>query len=214
MCTAPRTRFATRWPKPMMIAAVSAAIFRQRCRTSAADFMLRVALAVGLAGLTLPVSGGAPPTLTAELARCGALLAGEERLACYDALKCGALTDDNERLACYDALAKAKSARPPTAPIATAGSDSARGDAGFGAVQLKKPPKPQGPEQIKATVTKVSAERQGTVSVLLDNGQTWTLHESEPRLTSGDLVTIRRASLGSFLLITSTRHSYRVQRTQ
>jgi hypothetical protein len=184
------------------------------CRTSAGDFMLRVALAVGLAGLALPVSGGAPPTLSAELARCATLPVGEERLACYDAVTCAALTDDNERLACYDALTKAKSARPPTAPVATAGSDPARGDAGFGAVQLKKPTKPQGPEQIKATVTRVSAERQGTVSVLLDNGQTWTLHESEPRLTSGDLVTIRRASLGSFLMITPTRHSYRVQRTQ
>lgn len=174
----------------------------------------RVILAVGLAGLTLPVSADAPPTLSAELARCAALAEAPERLACYDALTCAARSDDNERLTCYDILARTRSARPPTGPVATTRSDSGTDDAGFGAVQLKKPPKPHGPDQIKATVTKVSGQRSGTVSVSLDNGQTWTLQESDPRVASGDLVTIRRASLGSFLMVTPTRHTYRVQRTQ
>jgi hypothetical protein len=47
---------------------------------------------------------------------------------------------------------------------------------------------------------------------VLDNGQTWTFVEQEPRLRPGDPVTIKRASLSSFLMTTPSRHSYRVQR--
>ncbi len=57
-------------------------------------------------------------------------------------------------------------------------------------------------------------DRLGTVSVSLDNGQTWTFHDFDPRLKSGDPVTIRRASFGSFLMTTPGRHTYRALRTQ
>ena len=39
-------------------------------------------------------------------------------------------------------------------------------------------------------------------------------HDPEPRIKSGDEVTIRRASLGSYLMTIPGRHTYRVQRTQ
>ena len=62
-------------------------------------------------------------------------------------------------------------------------------------------------------VAEVNVDRQGTVTVSLDNGQTWTYHDPEARLKSGDEVTIRHASLGSYLMTTPGRHTYRVRRT-
>ena len=64
------------------------------------------------------------------------------------------------------------------------------------------------------TVAQVSADRSGTVSVALDNGQTWTFKDEDMRLKSGDRVTIRRAAFGSFLMTTPARQTHRVQRTQ
>ncbi len=196
----------------------------------ARDCARRVVLAAAVAGVALPVAVHAAPTVSEELARCALLAAAEERLACYDALNCAAVTNAEERLACYDALAKTHSARPPAtpavpaapvpaapvtaAPVSAVTSDGATGAASFGAVERKSPPKPQGPDRIQATVSEVSVDRLGTVSVSLDNGQVWTFHDPDARLKSGDLVTIRRAAFGSFLMTTPARHSYRVQRAQ
>lgn len=171
---------------------------------------LRVVLAMAVAGL-LPAAGAAPPTASAEMTRCAAITAADERLACYDALICAAIAAADERLACYDALAKGKSSG---AQAASAEARSESADAGFGTVRRKLPAKPQGPEMIKAVVAKVSVDRLGTVSVSLDNGQSWTFHDPDALLRSGDAVTIRRAALGSFLMTTPARHTYRVQRTQ
>jgi hypothetical protein len=171
---------------------------------------LRVVLPMAVAGL-LPAAGAAPPTVSAEMTRCAAITAADERLACYDALICAAIAAADERLACYDALAKGKSS---AARAASADARSESADASFGAVRRKLPPKPQGPEMITAVVAKVSMDRLGTVSVSLDNGQSWTFHDPDALLSSGDAVTIRRAALGSFLMTTPSRHTYRVQRTQ
>lgn len=172
---------------------------------------LRVVLPMAVAGL-LPAAGAAPPTASAEMTRCAAITAADERLACYDALICAAIAAADERLACYDALAKGKSSG---ARAASADARSESADASFGTVRRKLPAKPpQGPEMIKAVVAKVSVDRLGTVSVSLDNGQSWTFHDPDALLRSGDAVTIRRAALGSFLMTTPARHTYRVQRTQ
>jgi hypothetical protein len=176
---------------------------------------IRVVLRMGLLGLTLAVARAAAPTASAaELARCAAITAADERLACYDALVCAGIAAADERLACYDALAKPKT-RPQAAP-----ADAARPEGGgnevknFGVVRRRLPPKPEGPELIRVLVTKVSVDRLGNVDVSLENGQSWTFNDPDVLLRSGDAVTIRRAALGSFLMTTPRRHTYRVQRTQ
>ena len=173
---------------------------------------LRVLLPMAVAGL-LPAAGAAPPTVSAEMTRCAAITTADERLACYDALICAAIAAADERLACYDALAKGKSSGAQAAS-----ADAARSEipgAGFGTVRRKLPAKPpQGPDMIKAVVAKVSVDRLGSVYVSLDNGQSWTFHDPDALLNSGDAVTIRRAALGSYLMTTPSRHTYRVQRTQ
>jgi hypothetical protein len=62
-------------------------------------------------------------------------------------------------------------------------------------------------------VTQVIEDGLGHATLVLDNGQTWTIMDAAARLAVGDLVSIRRAALGSFLMMTPAKHSYRVRRT-
>jgi len=79
--------------------------------------------------------------------------------------------------------------------------------------QLKATPAAKGPEQIKSVVSRMTQDRLNNVDLLLDNGQTWRLIEPDPRVRPGDAVTIKRAALGSYLLLTPSRRSYRIERT-
>jgi hypothetical protein len=71
-----------------------------------------------------------------------------------------------------------------------------------------------GPSQIEARVSRVQADSQGNVTLTLDNGQVWSAQQGDQWLQPGDKVTIRQAALGSYLLTTPSRHSYRVRRLQ
>ena len=149
-------------------------------------------LAVGVPGLGC----AAPPGSADDMARCAAITAADERLACYDA------------------RAKPKSPEPQGAPAVAARPARKPDDAAsFGVVRRTLVSEP-GPKQIGAVVTGLSVDRQGSVLVSLDNGQSWTVKDADARLSAGDAVTIRRAALGSFLMTTPSRHTYRVQRTK
>jgi hypothetical protein len=65
---------------------------------------------------------------------------------------------------------------------------------------------------IKSVVSQITEDRRHNITVVLDNGQTWAFIEPQSRLRPGDSVTIKRASLGSFLMLTPSRRSYRVER--
>jgi hypothetical protein len=71
---------------------------------------------------------------------------------------------------------------------------------------------PAGPASVKATVSQITEDRLNHVYLVLDNGQTWGFTEKDPRVRPGDTVTIKRAALGSFLLLAPSRRSYRVER--
>jgi hypothetical protein len=47
---------------------------------------------------------------------------------------------------------------------------------------------------------------------VLDSGQTWTVLDDDGRVSAGDAVTIKKATLGAFLMMTPSHHSYRVRR--
>jgi len=49
---------------------------------------------------------------------------------------------------------------------------------------------------------------------VLDNGQIWTYQGDDGRLGPGDPVTIKRAALGSFIMVTQSKRSYHVTRTR
>jgi hypothetical protein len=82
----------------------------------------------------------------------------------------------------------------------------------FGLTRQQLKAAPAGPASIKATVAQITEDRLSHVYLVLDNGQTWGFTEPDPRVRPGDSVTIKRAALGSFLMLTPSRRSYRVER--
>jgi hypothetical protein len=71
-------------------------------------------------------------------------------------------------------------------------------------------------EQLTAKVVEVSALPHGQFVAKLDNGQAWQqkMIDRSVRVKVGDQVTIRRASFGSFMLVTATGKSTRVSRVE
>jgi len=69
---------------------------------------------------------------------------------------------------------------------------------------------------MKARIAKVVDTRWGQPYAVLDNGQIWVFIDSDQDagLKPQDPITIRRGTLGSFLLVTASHHSYHVKRTQ
>lgn len=172
---------------------------------------------------------------TSELARCHALDAKDARLSCYEALTEAALAasasvgptaHDAGAPGAYAAGAPTAgaSAAPAgqTAPAAGAAAAPAHpvdpnDPANFGLSRRQLEAHPSGSSgltSIKTGVSQITEDRRHNITVVLDNGQTWVFIEPEPRLRPGDTVTIKRASLGSFLMLTPSRRSYRVERVK
>jgi phospholipase A1 len=139
------------------------------------------------------------------------------------------------RLACYDALARRAGdapaamsvATPPATPAgpaatatatatATAGStESADAIQNFGLSSAQRHAPPQGPESIQAHVAEFIVDQLQRNYVVLDNGQTWASTDGGMLLDAGELVTVSRGALGSFMLkSTTSRHSYHVRRVR
>jgi hypothetical protein len=135
------------------------------------------------------------------LARCAAIAAADARLVCYDALAGRPSTADG---------ASAAGATPPTA---AAGANDPHS---FGLSQIPVPEAPQAPAAIHAHVAEVIDTGVARASVVLDNGQAWTFTEpaDDAGLRPGDAVTVKRAALGSFMLVTPSKHGYHVHRTR
>jgi len=196
-----------------------------------------------LALAALGLSRGAAAAATVDpgaLAHCAAIVAADERLACYDSL---ARPKPSPAAAASPAPASATSSphavtapgTPPkaapatTAPAAASAApaavSAAPAAAGIGAGATTGPaksfgltehtaPSNQGPDHIQAQVTKVDTNRLGNVRVSLDNGQAWAFNAPDALIHVGDTVTIKRGVLGSFLLTTAGHHTYKAQRSQ
>ena len=175
------------------------------------------------AGLVVTLRmAGADPASGGELARCAAVSSPSERLACYDKL---AGRSPRESAAASASAPQRPSAAPPSATIGTSSTSAGAAAAATIAPTTASeaagrfglpPPPPTVPEpaKIEARVTRVNADRQGNATLILDNGQTWSVQAADQWLQSGDQITIRQAALGSYLLTTPARHTYRVHRVQ
>lgn len=135
--------------------------------------------------------------------------------------RCGAVADDRDRLACYDA----EFGRPEPAGAAVAAGTIAApvssAEADFGLSKwTKRNLDPEAakaaPQRITARVRQVGQQRDGRFVVTLDNDQVWLQSEtmSRARVAVDDVVTIREASLGSFLLVTPNDVATRVRRVR
>lgn len=133
-----------------------------------------------------------------------------------DLRRCAEIAEDRGRLACYDGLAgrpspAAQTSQPvvsnvePIPPVP--GGDIRR----FGLVKPEVAT-PQVPQSISARVDRIKTDGVNEVQVQLDNGQTWTFADANFLLRQGDAVVIKRAALGSYIMIAPTRRSYRVRR--
>jgi hypothetical protein len=116
--------------------------------------------------------------------------------------------------------ASAQSAPSAASRDASAASTTAAASAGgstFGMERTApKPVEPEQPAEIKATIVGVAIQpRTGRATVTLDNGQVWEQLGSANELhqpRTGDPVSIRKASFGSYLMYNEKRGSSRVQR--
>ena len=172
---------------------------------------------------------------TAILATCASGGALAEGTDVHNALApCIGISSSADRLACYDKLAGRVSA-PKAAPVAAAPAPAAAAPAAaatsvaaapapaaaptaedFGLSKVQKAASSSSPPEIKSVTAKIAGfghSPNRRTQVTLDNGQVWE-YEDDPDslLTIGDSVTIKRAALGSFILLTPTKHSHRVRR--
>jgi hypothetical protein len=172
----------------------------------------RAIFIVGFVCLALPSAAATLPTVdVAELERCAAIAGRDERLTCYDqalAALVQARAALSQPLSNPSQPSAAMTQRAPSAPQPPSPAGNSFG------LPTPQPVTPERPEQIKALVDKVTEDRLGNVSVVLDNGQAWVFVEPGASLRPGEVVTIKRAALGSYLLTTRVKRSYHVHRQQ
>jgi hypothetical protein len=148
---------------------------------------------------------------------------------------CMSEQDDARRLSCFDresarlahgsaaatsqpqaAMPTAPAAVTPAATTAVTLAAAPAAEEGFG-YRGSTAAEPTGPEQMTAKLTEVSTLPRGELVLTLDNGQVWIQKSADRpmRLKAGDEVTIKRASLGSYLLFSdAAKGSMRVTRSK
>lgn len=137
---------------------------------------------------------------------------------------CIGIMNDTERLACYDRALRGDSVPAAHAqdPAATATPRAVDPIAEFGLSESQKRAQQQAgardraPDSITGTVSRVDRQATGGLIMTLDNGQVWVQAEAltMARVQAGDLVTIRKAALGSHLLVTPGGVAVRVRRVR
>jgi hypothetical protein len=161
-------------------------------------------------------AAGASPS-DEDLARCAAVASREARLACYDALA-HRLQDKAPSVAAAAAPVVASAIAPEASSAAltaaTPAAASAADPNNFGLTTKKQRSVDEGPKSISARISSVSSDQSGGVFIVFDSGQIWTVLDNDGRLAAGDAVTIKRAALSSFLMMTPSNHSYRVHRVK
>ncbi len=65
---------------------------------------------------------------------------------------------------------------------------------------------------MQARIMSVTRYEPGHASIVLDNDQRWVVNEDDGRLSPGDQVTIKRAAMGSYMLLSPANHTYHVRR--
>jgi hypothetical protein len=103
----------------------------------------------------------------------------------------------------------------PTAPPAAGSAASAAAPPSsqtFGLYSAEHPKPAPAAKTFESAVVSLGKSANGRPTVLLDGDALWELDEADPLLAVGDVVTITRAALGSYLMQTPTRRLHRVRR--
>ncbi len=163
---------------------------------------------------------------------CGAPLSG---VAADPSQGCSTIDDASRRLDCYDkafgrpaaATTGAIRSVPAVVPAATATAAAtaavdpvAQQRAEFGlseaAKKARDPQQAAQAESITDTLATLGHRPTGELVFNLQNGQVWMQIDSgtRTRVKAGDMVTIRKGALGSFLLVGPDRMPVRVRRAR
>lgn len=178
-----------------------------------------------LRAISLAIAAGVPAA-SAATHPCAAVADDAQRLACYDAAferpspPVAVTASKAESPSPARAATPAQAALPTQAALPAQAAPTATAD-DFGLTEhakrsLDPDPEKRKPASLTAGVTAVTRGRDTRFVLTLDNGQVWRQIEtlSQARVSVGDTVTIREASLGSFLLVTSNRIATRVRRVR
>jgi hypothetical protein len=133
---------------------------------------------------------------------------------------CAKIDEREQRLNCYDALAHRPVDRVPSAALVTPRAPAARTPAAviseddpnaFGLTAVQRGVTYAGPAKISARIASISSSVSDTF-VTLDSGQVWAVAANDGRLSAGDAITIKRASMGSYLIVAPSHNTYRAKR--
>jgi hypothetical protein len=129
--------------------------------------------------------------------------------------QCAEINEPAKRLACYDQVAE----RPLPASAALPKDSSKAKDAAttapkesFGLYTAEHPAAPAVEALITAKVISIGISSSGRSTVALEGNQVWELDSADPVLANGDTVTVKRGTLGSFILTTAAGRLHRVHR--
>jgi hypothetical protein len=75
-------------------------------------------------------------------------------------------------------------------------------------------PKPAVANSLEAPVVALGKDASGRTTVELAGGGVWALEDPDPLLAVGQVVTITRAALGSYILHTPSKRDHRARRLQ
>jgi hypothetical protein len=106
--------------------------------------------------------------------------------------QCAEINEPSKRLACYDQVAERPAAAGPASP-----KDSPRVES-----------------LITGKVISIGISSSGRSTVTLEGNQVWELDSADPVLANGDVVTVKRGTLGSFILTTPAGRLHRVHRSR
>jgi hypothetical protein len=114
--------------------------------------------------------------------------------------QCAEINEPLKRLACYDQVTERPAAAAPPPKES------------FGLHTEEHPATPRVESLITGKVISIGISSSGRSTVTLEGNQVWELDSADPVLANGDVVTVKRGTLGSFILTTPAGRLHRVHR--
>lgn len=165
---------------------------------------------IGLSALALTSVQAAPVSVPMSvLKQCAEINESAKRLACYDQVA------ERPPPAAGAALSKNSSSPKGSAP-APASDSTATGapKEAFGLYNAEHPAAAAVEALITAKVISIGISSSGRSTVALEGNQVWELDSADPVLAKGDTVTVKRGTLGSFILTTAAGRLHRAHRVR
>jgi hypothetical protein len=145
----------------------------------------------------------------AAIVSVSVLLGVSGRLAAEEVVshRCATVIEPSARLTCYDTQ------YPPSIQVQAAAANRQINEFGWNG-QREPIVAEAGPASLKVKVTSLVYRPDGTRTVELDSDQQWLITEATSRghLVEGDQVILRKAALGSYMLVTPAGVTLRARR--